>query len=488
MTPFSPGPDGMAAQTVLALFASVQDGISGCGGTLARYAAAGADIHVLLLNTDRQDTPSALVSPELETALSLLGISRAGLAVWELPLDIRAGIKAGTGFELPEKLIRRINRIQPDICLVPWPGKQPPDRDDIPCWFIRAIPGISKEIRAAFYENTPMPSTNRLVDITPVLKAKREALSAGGIKRLGLNVYRASHLGQGVEAAEAFRLFAPNEFRTLPVLMAADLQYLPEPLPTADPVSIVIRTRNRPGAVIQAVQSVLSQTWPVMEIVLINDGKGRIQLPENARIPVHVHMPEKDGNRSRAANLGIKYARGALVGFLDDDDLFSPFHVEMLARELMRNPWCSAAYSGVVADEGGRRTELPCPDFDLDALLRENYLPIHSVLVRRDVLEAVDGFDEALDMFEDWDLWIRLALAGYGFSAVRAWTAVYRIHSHGTLRQAPFGSPKDMDMRWKVIKKHEQAIQNQLESRGPWGRVRSAARKLIFKAAKDLLS
>ena len=69
-------------------------------------------------------------------------------------------------------------------------------------------------------------------------------------------------------------------------------------------VSVIIRTRNRHGAVIKAVQSVLNQTWKNIEIVVVNDGLGKLDLPISNSIPIRVFETKNKANRSFAANVG----------------------------------------------------------------------------------------------------------------------------------------------------------------------------------------
>lgn len=258
------------------------------------------------------------------------------------------------------------------------------------------------------------------------------------------------------------------------------------PLPL---VSVVIRTCNRPCAVVQAVQSVLDQTWPHLEIIVVNDGTCQLPLPASSRIPVTVLSPEKKFNRSRAGNTGIHSANGTLVAFLDDDDLWMPAHIATLVSALLHAPWSSIVYSGVAEiDETGHRVKPPIKDFSLRSLFRENLFPIHSALVCKTALEAVGGFDESLDVFEDWDLWLRLARQKFAFLPVSTWTAIYRRHSRGTMTRMPFGSHDDLAARWKIIHKHEPALRNHLARQGPSGRIRLSLRKLVFKIAKDWLT
>jgi LmbE family N-acetylglucosaminyl deacetylase/glycosyltransferase involved in cell wall biosynthesis len=491
------------AKKILVVSPHSDDETISCGGTLCRYAASGARIHILLL-TDGAKIPvdgikgKALASmrvKELKNAMEIMGISPDALIIWEEP---DRGLKVNS--ILLGKMESLVNELSPDLCFIPSPYEHHPDHIAASHLFIRLVPWLPRKMNIAFYESQPLPKVNLLVDITMVVEQKKRALSAfkSQLKQknykkriMGLNAFRALSLPGEADSAEAFRFFSGDEVKKMPLLIMEDEKQSSHLNPVLQNhlVSVIIRTCNRPGAVAQAVQSVLDQTWQGMEIIVVNDGSSIPDLPPSPRVPIRVFTTQECFNRSHAANLGWKHAKGTMISFLDDDDLFSSFHIENLITAMDKEPWCSIVYSGVIAqDDKGRKTKLPCPEFDLSRLLKENLFPIHGALVRKKALEAIGGFDESLDIFEDWDLWIRLALEGYSFSPVKIWTALYRKHSHGTLEKIPFGTKKDLDARWTVLKKHEDAIQKCLTNKGRMGKIRLKLRKLFFKVAKDLLS
>ncbi len=319
---------------------------------------------------------------------------------------------------------------------------------------------------------------------------------AKGIKEVGRKKtwkYFAQNLCESLDQQKRFAFSSEDELTKLPVLIMQDEKqsmYF-KPVISDEMISVIIRTHNRPGSLAQAIESVLNQTWRNIEILVVNDGstKLKLNLPLSKNMPIQVLSTNGAFNRSYAANLGLKHAKGTMIVFLDDDDLFSSLHIESLLTAMNRNPWCSIAYSGVIVqNNNGCESFLPCPKFEISRLLKENFLPVHSALIRKDAIDAVGGFDESLDIFEDWDLWLRLALSNYSFVPVKLWTAIYRKHNHGTLKKIPFGSEKDISARWQVLKKHEHVIRNRLNDQGKAGKLRLMLRKLLFKIAKDLLS
>jgi GT2 family glycosyltransferase/glycosyltransferase involved in cell wall biosynthesis len=200
-------------------------------------------------------------------------------------------------------------------------------------------------------------------------------------------------------------------------------------------VSIVIRSMDR-ATLAQALEAVARQTWPAIEVVLVN-AKGEGHSPAGDRCgPFDVRTVRGTGrlSRSQAANAGLSAARGEWICFLDDDDWFEPQHIETLARRLAQEPTAVAAYGGVscveVDEDSGETREVMRYNLDFDAarLVVENYLPIHSVLFSREAARRTAGFDETLTIFEDWDFWIQLS-RGARFAHVDAVTATYRLGS-----------------------------------------------------------
>lgn len=189
-------------------------------------------------------------------------------------------------------------------------------------------------------------------------------------------------------------------------------------------ISVIVRSMDRPslGA---ALDSIAEQTYHPIEIVVVPAAGGlHSPIPSELQgvtlrsVPVTAALA-----RSAAANAGLQAARGAWLIFLDDDDLFLPDHLGKLADALSEHAECIAAYSDV---DFGRSTSegwvpLHCfaAEFDPHRLRFENYLPIHAVLFRRDLVSGPDAcrFDESLNLFEDWDFWLQLAARG---SFVRA--------------------------------------------------------------------
>lgn len=169
---------------------------------------------------------------------------------------------------------------------------------------------------------------------------------------------------------------------------------------------------NRPELV-DALQSVDKQTWANIEIVLVDaSGKG---LDRHKALTLNTPLREVGGdkplNRPAAANLALQEARGELLMFLDEDDWIAPEHIDTLVRALQEQTTSLIAYSDTrIAHSDGSPAEFVfSTPFNAALLKRDNYIPIHSALFSRKLLDLGCKFDESLEIYEDWDFWLQCA-------------------------------------------------------------------------------
>jgi hypothetical protein len=191
-------------------------------------------------------------------------------------------------------------------------------------------------------------------------------------------------------------------------------------------VSVIMRTYTGRGSLLrQAMQTVFNQSYPHIELLVVQDGGDDLSslvysLAKSApHIQVSFWSQDRLG-RSAAGNLGLQQALGQLVMFLDDDDLLLGEHIEALATPLIRDPCLSACYSKSIEiftaysagfenyQEIAHRTYPGQPQaWDYDGLLQRNFIPIQSILFRHSLYAQLGGFDTRLDQLEDWNLWLR---------------------------------------------------------------------------------
>ena len=218
--------------------------------------------------------------------------------------------------------------------------------------------------------------------------------------------------------------------------------------------SIVMAAYNSALTIGEAIESVRCQTRSDWELIVVDDGShdGTADVAE-AFADRRVRVVRTAGNRGPAAarNRGISLAQAPLVCTLDSDDLWLPHYLETMASTLDSNPTAAVACTDAwVLDQTSGRVRKksamafldppePLPD-DKDTflaeLLQRNFV-YNSVAARRESLQTVGGYDERLWIGEDWELWLRLAAAGFGFVRVPQLLAVYRQRADSLMTSHP---------------------------------------------------
>lgn len=197
-------------------------------------------------------------------------------------------------------------------------------------------------------------------------------------------------------------------------------------------VSVITSTFDRPDRLKRAIASVVEQTFEDWELIVVHDGFSDLRAtPDEADPRIRQLGMEHFGNDTRPKNRGIVESDGEYIAFLDDDNEWRPDHLQALVKCLDENPDIALAYGDRwLVDETAHVKAMRgiCSDFDPFQLLRKNYIDTSDVLVRRATLFAVGGFDENYRKYIDWNLWCRLAKAGYRFKHVPLILTDYHIH------------------------------------------------------------
>lgn len=199
-------------------------------------------------------------------------------------------------------------------------------------------------------------------------------------------------------------------------------------------VSVIIPAYNQGHYLAAATQSALNQTYPDVEVLVVDDGSTdeTAQVAQQFTDPRVRYIYQENRGLSGARNTGIRHATGDFVTYLDSDDLFLPEKLTILLDELQKRPFLGfvAGQARPVDETGqpiGKLFDKPLPA-DPTHLLLGNPLHVGSVLLRRDWQERVGFFDETLRSYEDWDMWLRLALAGCEMGYVAQPVSLYRFH------------------------------------------------------------
>ncbi|STZ76796.1 glycosyltransferase family 2 protein [Bergeriella denitrificans] len=185
---------------------------------------------------------------------------------------------------------------------------------------------------------------------------------------------------------------------------------------TAAPlVSVMIPYYNCKEYIAETVASVEQQTYPAVEIIIIDDGSApehRDYLQNLLAEKPHIRYAHQENQGvSAARNHAARLAQGQYFLFLDADDIILPEYIAKAVAVLEHDPDCKLVYpqAELFGAESGLWTLLPYRG--LDKLLEGNHIPIIAMHRTQD-FQTAEGFDERLYSHEDWDLWIRILEKG----------------------------------------------------------------------------
>lgn len=483
------------AERALALAPHFDDEVLGCGGLLAQLAAAGTAVRVLFLT----DGGGGVEEVEDREAYRRRRRDEAGQAVAALGagahyLGLPDGALDRHLEEAADGIAEALREHRPDLLLAPSPLELTRDHRAAFAAVHRLLAPyrdgdagpleeVFRRLRILLYEVNHPAHPDLLVDVTaeePLL-ATAMAFYASQEERhpylnaaLGLRRFRTLTLGPQVKLAEGYRRLRVEDFTTRsPAQLVRHLGGIPEIAGMAEiaegpKVSVIVRTRDRPALLAEALASLAEGEYRRAEVVLVNDGGAPPPVPDGYPLPVvRIDLAENRG-RAGAAQAGIAAASGDFLAFLDDDDLAAPEHLATLAK-LARAPGVRVAYTDAAvavyeldASDGSagwvcRERRLPYSrDFDPDVLLLDNYIPFNTLLIDRLLFAEVGPFDPSLPFFEDWDFLIRLS-AVTPFHHLRRVTCEYRHFrggGHHIFGERPRERGDFLAVKARVLAKH----------------------------------
>jgi LmbE family N-acetylglucosaminyl deacetylase/glycosyltransferase involved in cell wall biosynthesis len=471
--PYSPA--RLRGERLLVFAPHPDDEVIACGGLIAQHRLENRAVRVVIATDGSGAGDATTREAESRHGLAKLG---DGIEVEFLRFPDRA-----LGDDAASRIRQELAAFRPDLVLVPSPVEIHPDHLALARLVIETVQRDETlfadlaTARIAFYEVSQPLKPNAIVDITDVADAKYAAIAAHtsqlaqrdylGYAR-GLNAYRTMTLPAECKFAEAYFVVDLPSLRTTPLselrarigTSTANIEVTREALP----ISVVIRTKDRPALLAEAIASVRATEYPC-EIVIVNDGGNAIDAATADVVVQH----ETSRGRSQAANAGVHAAKNAFVTFLDDDDLFYPEHLQTLANAATSShaAWYTDAVSAFLrpgergAYETHSRLRIYAHDFDRELLLVDNYIPLPTLLLKRDTFLEVGGFDSNFDLFEDWDFLIRLAQRG-DFLHVPRVTCEIRHFEGGSsvVLASPEGSQRFRDAKLAIWRKHAAHIDN----------------------------
>lgn len=480
LIPFEAKP--LRGERLLVLAPHPDDEVIACGGLIAQHAADRRQVRVLIATDGAAAAPAGSPEDYRETREKE---AREGLRLLGAPEPefFRIPDRRLTATEeLKARLREEIQSFRPDLIAAPSPVEIHPDHQALSRALFQLIEEDDELVRSlavtqvAFFEVSQPIRPNLLLNITAEADKKWRAIAAHRSQTQlrayqsfarGLNQYRAMTLPSEVLFAEAYAVFSLSTLRAIgwselthKVGGTHSLEVVRETLP----ITVVIRTKNRVGFLADALRSVESNTHP-SQVVVVNDGGESPQEVTRDLQNVKLIDQQTSRGRSEAMNIGVRAASTKYIAFLDDDDRFYPDHLLVLANAAGRTRqagyYTDALSVFLEVDENGdydvrESIRIFAQDYDRELLLVDNYVPLTTLLLRRDDFLDAGGFDVAFDLFEDWEFLIRLTRRGNLLRIPRLTCEIRHLaNGDSVILSKPEGTEAYREAKLQVWKRHD---------------------------------
>lgn len=409
-------------KNILVLAPHPDDEVFGCGGSLALHLQKGSNVIVVLVTSGEVGGNSDIRFQESLNASKTLGSYE--IVRWSYP---DRGVPYSN--ELINKIIQLINDRQITLVYAPSLWENHPDHRNVSLNAIEAVRRSPHCSLMQFEVGAPL-RPNRLVDITSVLHLKSAAMECFPSQLeqqkynehiLALNQFRSYTLSNEVKVAEAFEYYSSAELKENSLLFFQS-EYerqrdknITDIFKEHDTVSIVIRNQNR-DTLSKTLESVASQTYPFIEVILLNTSEEAHHFTESScgKFPVIFIESNQKSNLSAVSDRGLSNSNGKYALFIDDGDWIGPTHIETLIHALEKAPNAILAYSdGIIADEYDREISLITTHHPREYIYVKNFMPTHTVMFHTRAYKLLGcRFDPNLAALEDWDFWMQLAQHG----------------------------------------------------------------------------
>lgn len=232
-------------------------------------------------------------------------------------------------------------------------------------------------------------------------------------------------------------------------------------------ISVIIPTYNRADLLPRAIKSVLSQTFQDFELIIVDDGSTDNtkevveEFQKRDRRIKYIWQEKNSGAPAKPTNIGIMNSTGEFIAILEHDDEWLPQKLEKqiaIFNDSKNNMLGLVGCDVLVVSNKTRYFRVPKvkKGKTFEKFLKSTFIcSASSALIRRSVFQDVGLFDENLFSVQDWEMWTKMAYAGYAFKFIREPLLRYYIHGQNiTATTSIEKKEKDLDYIFNKYRKY----------------------------------
>lgn len=221
-------------------------------------------------------------------------------------------------------------------------------------------------------------------------------------------------------------------------------------------ISVVIPVFNSEKYITECLDSVLSQSYKNLEIIIVDDGSTdkTVELINGYKSDLIKVYSQKNSGQAIARNVGVEKATGEWIAFIDSDDKWFKDKIEMQLEYCEKYVWSHSDYyfigdihkpqtrsSYFVSNQSG---------YAFDKLVIENTIATSSVIIKKSIFQEFGGFNTAYRALQDWDLWLKVSKE-YEIGYLDKPLAEYRVHSSSVSRSTRKTFPYHMEVISRIF-------------------------------------
>jgi len=266
-------------------------------------------------------------------------------------------------------------------------------------------------------------------------------------------------------------------------------------------ISVIMPAYNAEKFIAESIESVLAQTYTNWELIIVDDGStdktGNIARQYTSKDIRIKYIYQENKKQCAARNNGIEQSNGKLIAFLDSDDIWVSEKLEVQLKCMIENETSLVFSAGFVfADHIAHPHRIYSTisgtiggDEAFKYLLKQNFIPLPSVLVKKSVLNEVGGFDASPDIqnVEDYHLWLNLLLKGNSMYGMQEKLFFYRQHSMQETANDPYVSERVLTMLDSHLEAPDRFSKDLCKAKMLWGKDWYSSNAVNRKSASEIL-